>query len=272
MTRADRISLLLSDVDGTLLDGSKRLTARTVAAVRALRDSGIAFAITSARPPRGLAWIIDALGLDTPTAGFNGALYVDSALNILRKRSLPAEVAGNAAEILRGHGLDVWVFRDHDWLVPNLEGQYVAHESRTVRFSPIGVADTTASLAGIGKMVGVSGDFDSVETAERAAQEAIGDQATVARSQSYYLDVTHADANKGAVVGYLSEKLEIAAGEIATIGDQFNDVRMFDRSGFSIAMGNAPDAVKARSTVCTASNQDDGFARAVERLILGGGR
>lgn len=272
MTGEGKISLLLSDVDGTLVDESKNLTARTIAAVRALHEAGVHFAITSARPPRGLAGIIDDLRLKTPTAGFNGGLYVDGGLNVLRKRTLPPEVAGEAADMIRKHGLDVWVFRDRDWLVPDANGPHVAHESRTVRFSPVEVADVSADLEGIVKMVGVSDDFGRVGEAEGAAQEAFGDRATVARSQSYYLDVTHADANKGAVVRYLSESLGIPAEEIATIGDHLNDVRMFERSGFSIAMGNASDAVKAKATACTASNRDDGFARAVERFVLGGER
>ena len=272
MAGTPRISLLLSDVDGTLVDENKALTERTVAAVAALREANVLFAVTSARPPRGMRWIIDELGLEAPTAGFNGGLYVDADMTVLEERSLLPDIAAQAADTIRSHGLDVWVFRGHDWLVSDPEGAYVDHEARTVRFGPMVVGDVTADLSGIAKMVGVSDDFRRVEEAERAAAKAFGDRTTVARSQAYYLDVTHADANKGAVVDYLSSALGIPAQEIATIGDQFNDVRMFKRSGFSIAMGNAPDAVKAEASVSTASNRDDGFAEAVERFVLGAER
>ena len=96
----------------------------------------------------------------------------------------------------------------------------------------------------------------------------IGERATAARSQPYYLDVTHHDANKGFVADYLSRTLGIPRAEIATIGDQPNDVLMFRRSGFSIAMGNASDEVKRQASAVTKSYDEEGFALAVERFIL----
>ena len=92
------------------------------------------------------------------------------------------------------------------------------------------------------------------------------------RSQPYYLDVTNKDANKGAVVEYLSRHLGVPAQEIATIGDQPNDVLMFKRSGFSIAMGNASDEVKAQAAAVTDSYNNEGFAKAMESFILGSAR
>ncbi|MBV8961602.1 MAG: HAD hydrolase family protein, partial [Hyphomicrobiales bacterium] len=96
-----------------------------------------------------------------------------------------------------------------------------------------------------------------------------GTQASAKRSQPYYLDVTHPRANKGAVVDELVKTLGVPANEIATIGDMPNDVLMFERSGFSIAMGNAGDEVKSRASAVTDSYNDEGFAKAVERHILG---
>ncbi|MBO0712532.1 MAG: HAD hydrolase family protein, partial [Acetobacteraceae bacterium] len=95
-----------------------------------------------------------------------------------------------------------------------------------------------------------------------------GQRATANRSQPYYLDVTHRDANKGVVVAYLSAHLAVPAEEIATIGDQPNDVLMFKRSGLSIAMGNASDQVKSQAKVTTDSYNDEGFAKAIERFVL----
>jgi hydroxymethylpyrimidine pyrophosphatase-like HAD family hydrolase len=108
-----------------------------------------------------------------------------------------------------------------------------------------------------------------VQRCEADAQAEFGDRATATRSQPYYLDVTNRDANKGAVVEFLSSYLHVPAAEIATIGDQPNDVLMFKRSGFSIAMGNASDQVKAQASAVTDSHNDEGFAKAMERFILG---
>src|SRR6266550_1696019 len=90
----------------------------------------------------------------------------------------------------------------------------------------------------------------------------------VAREQPYYLDVTHPHANEGGVVLAMSKLLNISAEEIATIGDMPNDVLMFEKSGVSIAMGNASAEVQAAATYVTATNEQEGFARAIEEVVL----
>jgi hydroxymethylpyrimidine pyrophosphatase-like HAD family hydrolase len=70
------------------------------------------------------------------------------------------------------------------------------------------------------------------------------------------------------VARYLSSKHQIPPEEIATIGDMPNDVLMFAHSGLSIAMGNTSHAVQRAARRVTTTNQDEGFANAVERFIL----
>ena len=120
------------------------------------------------------------------------------------------------------------------------------------------------------KIVGVSDDLDRVAACEKLAQSELGGKASAARSQPYYLDVTHPQANKGTVVANLSRFLDIPPDQIATIGDMPNDVLMFKKSGFSIAMGNASDEVKAQASAVTDSNEDEGFANAVRKFVLRG--
>jgi Cof subfamily protein (haloacid dehalogenase superfamily) len=264
-----KISLVLADVDGTLVTEKKVLTDRAREAVRRLREAGIRFAITSGRPPLGMAMLLDALRLDTPTAGFNGGLFIAPDSTILEQKTLPADIAARSIELIRGHGLDAWVYRGNDWLISNADAPHVIREAFTVKFAPKVVADVGADLEDVAKVVGVSDDLERVQRCEADARAAFGSRATANRSQPYYLDVTNKDANKGAVVDYLSRYLALPAAEIATIGDQPTDVPMFKRSGFSIAMGNAPPEVKAQAGAVTDSCNDEGFARAMERFILG---
>jgi Cof subfamily protein (haloacid dehalogenase superfamily) len=264
-----KISLVLADVDGTLVTEQKVLTERAQAAVRGLGQAGIRFAITSGRPPMGMAMILDTLKLDTPIAGFNGGLFVKPDLSILKQQTLPTNVAGRALELIRDHGLDVWVYRGNDWLITRVDAPHVAREAWTVKFQPKVVTNVAEKPDQVSKIVGVSDDLEKVRRCEADAQAAFGDRATATRSQPYYLDVTNRDANKGAVVEFLSSYLQVPAGEIATIGDQPNDVLMFKRSGFSIAMGNASDQVKAQASAVTESCNDEGFAKAMERFVLG---
>jgi hypothetical protein len=264
-----KISLVLADVDGTLVNEQKVLTKRAQAAVQHLGEAGIRFAITSGRPPRGMAMLLDELRLDTPIAGFNGGLFVTPQLTIIEQRTLPNDIAAQAIELIRSCGLDVWIYRSNDWLISNADAPHVAREARTVQFKPTIVANVGEDLTQIAKIVGVSDDYEKVQHCEADAQAAFGQHATANRSQPYYLDITHKDANKGAVVEFLSRHLEVPAAEIATIGDQPNDVLMFKRSCFSIAMGNASDQVKEQASVTTDSYNDEGFAKAMERFVLG---
>jgi Cof subfamily protein (haloacid dehalogenase superfamily) len=263
-----KISLVLADVDGTLVTDQKILTERAQNAVRLLKQAGIRFAITSGRPPRGMAMLIDPLKLETPIAGFNGGMFVDRTLAIVAQKTLPVEVAQEAVDLLRAHELDVWVYRGIDWLISRADAPHVAREAWTVKFEPRLVADVSQALDQVAKIVGVSDDLAKVKRCESAAQGKFAGRATAARSQPYYLDITSRDANKGAVVDFLSGQFGVPAEEIATIGDQANDILMFERSGFSIAMGNASDDVKARASATTESYNDDGFAKAMERFVL----
>jgi Cof subfamily protein (haloacid dehalogenase superfamily) len=263
------VKLVLADVDGTLVTQDKVLTDRAVDAVRKLHDAGVTFAITSGRPPRGMAMLIEPLDLRTPIAAFNGGLIVDRDMKTIEQRVLPEDLVQPVAEMIGSAKLDVWVYRGADWYVPDKDGPHVAREAWTVKFQPKVVAGLDDSLDGVAKIVGISDDLDKVQQCEADAQAAFGQRATATRSQPYYLDVTHKDANKGAVVDYLSRHMNIPTEEIATLGDQPNDVLMFKRSGFSIAMGNASDQVKAQASATTDSYNDEGFAKAVERFILG---
>jgi Cof subfamily protein (haloacid dehalogenase superfamily) len=269
MATKHKISLVLADVDGTLVTEQKILTPRAQNAVKALRKGGIRFAITSGRPPRGMAMLFDPLDLDTPIAGFNGGLFVQRDLTILEQKTVPVDVARQAIDVIREHGLDAWVYRGNDWLITKADAPHVAREAWTVQFEPKIVVDVAEKLNEVAKIVGVSDDYDKVERCEADARATFGERATAARSQPYYLDITNKDANKGAVVEYLSRHMKVPAAEIATIGDQPNDVLMFQRSGFSIAMGNASDEVKSQADVTTDSYNDEGFAKAMESFILG---
>lgn len=263
------IRLVLADVDGTLVTEDKVLTEAAKAAARDLHQAGIALAITSGRPPRGMHMLFEPLALRHATAGFNGGVFVKPDFSVISSHTLDPATARQAMELMLGQGLDVWIYSAETWWVRDRDAPHVAREAWTVKFDADVVASfTEAHLAHAVKLVGVSDDPDLVAACEKAAQRALGAKASAERSQPYYLDVTHTQANKGTVVTTLSRLLDIPADRIATIGDMPNDVAMFRASGFSIAMGNASDAVKADADAVTASNENEGFAEAVRRFVL----
>lgn len=261
------IRLLLADVDGTLLTPDKVLTDRAAEAVRRLGEAGVLFAVTSGRPPRGMAMLVEPLALTTPLAAFNGGLLVNPDMSVIESRTIPDEVVGPAIALLESRGLDVWLYRGADWLVRDPEGPHVDRESRTVEFPPT-VVDSYDGVRDVAKIVGVSDDTDVVAATSAAAHETFGDRVSAARSQPYYLDITNLRANKGEVVTFLAERFGIPHEEIATIGDMPNDVLMFADSGLGIAMGHASIDVQRSARRITAANTDEGFAKAVEAYVL----
>ena len=268
MSRHD-IRLLLADVDGSLVTEDKVLTEAAKGAVRALDRAGVAFAITSGRPPRGMAMLIEPLALRTPIAGFNGGVLINPDLSVIESHTLDPAAAKQAVTLILDQGLDAWVYTETEWLIRDKAAPHVARETWTVKFDAQVVASfTDAHLADAVKIVGVSDDPGLVAACEAAVKDMLGERASAARSQPYYLDVTHPQANKGAVVAALSKRLNIPPAQIATIGDMPNDMLMFRESGFSIAMGNAGDEVKARASAVTDSNDKKGFANAVRTFIL----
>ena len=268
-TGASGIKLVIADVDGTLVTHDKVLTKRAAESVFRMRDAGIQFAVTSGRPPRGMAMLVDPLKLVSPIAGFNGGVVTQPDLTtVLRQNLLPKSTVEKVIRVILDHGLDVWVYTDLAWYVRDVKAPHVAREQWTVKFEPVVVPGFDGVLDSVAKVVGVSDDLELVAKCEKDVQAACGDTASAARSQPYYLDVTHPKANKGDVVLVMSELLKVRPEEIATIGDMPNDVLMFLKSGVSIAMGNASAEVQKSATYVTTSCENEGFANAMEQFVL----
>lgn len=264
------IRLLVSDVDGTLVRPDKQISAATLAAIQGLRDAGVAFTLVSSRPPRGMQTLVRMLGLTTPTAAFNGGAIVDPSGRVIESHPLTASNARVALDLFSGAPVETWVFADDQWLLRDPHGPYVPLERHTLGFDGTQVDSFEPYLDRIGKIVAASADAAGLVRLEETLNPRIAPDARASRSQVYYLDVNHARANKGDAVEALARHLGIPLTATAVIGDGDNDVPMFERAGFSIAMGQASAQVRAQATVTTASNADDGLAAAVQRFILPG--
>jgi Cof subfamily protein (haloacid dehalogenase superfamily) len=216
-----------------------------------------------------MSMLIEPLALQGAIAGFNGGVFVNPDLTVIESHTLDPAIAQQTLKLMLDQGLDAWVYTEDEWLIRDKEAPHVARETWTVKFDAKAVASfTDVHLAHAVKIVGISDDLALVAACEKAVQNTLGEKASAARSQPYYLDVTHPLANKGTVVTTLSKLLNIPPAQIATIGDMPNDVLMFRKSGFSIAMGNSSDEVKAQASAVTDSNENEGFAKAVRKFVL----
>ena len=243
---ASDVRLVVADVDGTLVTPDKILTPRARAVVRTIIEAGIAFTITSGRPPLGMKTLIEELQLQDPITAFNGGLVVRPDLSVIREHLVPSEAAQAVIDMLTKRKLDVWVYGDKEWYVRSRHGPHVDREEWTVKFPPTVVSTYEGLLDRVVKIVGVSDDHEVMARCVTEVQRQFGQHVSAALSQPYYLDVTHPKANKGEVISALSALLAIPSAQIATIGDMPNDVLMFQRSGLSIAMGNASATCSAQ--------------------------
>ena len=261
------IALVVSDVDGTLLTKDKTLTDGAKAAVRRLHDAGIGFTITSSRPTIGMRFLIEPLAITLPVGAFNGSCIVDPQLKPIEQHLIPAPAAQRGLDVLNEFGVDVWLFTSDLWLTRRGDGDYVPLERRAIRAEPTIVEDFAPYLQVACKIVGSTADAALLQRCEAAMQQALETQATAVRSQSYYLDITPPGCDKGTFVEMIAKRLAISGNAVATIGDMQNDLAMFKKSGLSIAMGNATDDVKRLATKVTTSNEDEGFAGAVDMIL-----
>ena len=262
-----RIALVVSDVDGTLLTKDKTLTDGARGAVRRLHDAGIGFTITSSRPIIGMRFLIEPLAITLPVGAFNGSCIVDPQLKPIELHLIPASAAQRSLDVLDEFGVDIWLFTKELWLTRRPDGEYVPHEKRAIRADPTIVEDFAPYLQIACKIVGSSSDAALLQRCEIAMQQALGAEATAVRSQSYYLDVTPPGCDKGTFVQAVAKRLDISTDAVATIGDMQNDLAMFKKSGLSIAMGNATDDVKRRATHVTTTNENEGFAGAIDTIL-----
>jgi len=262
-----RIALVVSDVDGTLLTRDKLLTDRARATVARLHQAGIGFTITSSRPTIGMHFLIAPLQITLPIGPFNGSSIVDPTMKPIEQHVLPAAATRRSLEMLSDFGIDIWLFTNEHWFARNGDGEYVPREKHAIKADPTMIDDFTPYVEKACKVVGSTSDPELLIRCEQVMQHELGAQATAVRSQTYYLDITPPGHDKGTFVQAMAKRLGIPLDAVATIGDMQNDVAMFKTSGLSFAMGNATDDVKQHAKRTTASNEEDGFALAMETIL-----
>lgn len=262
-----KIRLLVSDIDGTLVRDDKTLSDANHAAIRALVTDGVAVTLISARPPSGMLWLAEELGLTGPMGGFNGGTVFDRDGTIRFAHRLDAVDAGAMLRLIDRPGITRWVSADGTWFTTDLDDRHLARERLASWLEPVMRTDFAELGGRIDKIVAVTDDSELLGKLEAEARAAIGLRATIARSQPYYLDITHRLANKGDGIAALAKSAGFNLAQVAALGDMPNDLPMFARAGLSVAMGQAPAEVQAAADATAATNEQDGVADAIMRFV-----
>lgn len=267
---SDPIRLIISDIDGTLVRQDKSLSDGVISAVGRARTVGIAVSLISARPPSGMLWIAKRLELTGVLGAFNGGTIVRPDGTIVSADQIEPECAARALALLDHPAVTPWLFAGGLWYAFTTDDVYVPRERRAANIEPIIRDNFAGLLAHPDKIVGVSHDHTLLARLDVQIAAALGQAATVGRSQPYYLDITAPRANKGDGVAALAAAIGVPLANVAVLGDERNDLPMFGRAGLSIAMGQGPDTVRSAADRVTLSNEEDGVAHAIDKIILSG--
>lgn len=269
------IQLVVSDIDGTILDDHQRIGERLVAAAKALDSRGISFVLASARAPMGMAGIAEELGLSHhPLAAYNGALILTEAhsetADVLASHCLPKEEVLAFLQELKAnwpqlspqlYSYDQWYAQVHD--------EWTIEEERitSLKAQVTDLIDLVEAGKEVHKIL-VIGQAETVQTMMAAAKQMTFPTLTFGLSKPNYLEVTHHVVSKEHALKELAAYFHIPLSDTLAIGDNFNDLPMIRLAGCGVAMKNAPEEVRQQAPHVTETNENDGVAIALERFVL----
>ena len=262
--------LLALDLDGTLVEPRRPVRAAVLAAVKRARTAGVTITIVTGRMVVGAKPFADLLELDGPMICYQGAVIADARTGRFeRETPLPNAVALRSYEVAKAHGYHVQFYRDDRFYVEE-NNSYAQLYARTSGTEPVVVASLPAAFAG-GDSTKVNIVTEAVRTPAALAlmQAAVGAEAYVTRSNPEFVEMLSPKVNKGVALHEVARLLGVPFDRVAAIGDSYNDLPLLRAAAFGIAMGSAPDELKAEAHAIVADVQHDGVAEAIERYVLG---
>ncbi len=261
------IRLVAIDVDGTLLNVQHEITPGTAAAIERARGAGVEVVLTTSRPPRALWPVLRALGLTEPAVfvasqgALTGSYSAEGELRVLDRQPMPVDLAQRVASAGDVVGMSVNWFAAERWLVPRVD-DLIREESAIVGCAPE-VADLSAEREGPDKILLLAGPAGR----DIAGAVTIPEGLVAMASTPTHLEVTRAGVDKGAALRRICTMWGIAPGDVVAIGDGRNDLGMLAFAGFAVAPANAHPEVLAAADLITSSNDEDGVAQALDRLV-----
>ncbi|MFC9775109.1 Cof-type HAD-IIB family hydrolase [Paenibacillus chitinolyticus] len=261
--------LIALDVDGTLLNDDYLLTERTRETVRRVHEQGCSIVLCTGRGPASAIPVLQELGLEGTVITHNGGATVQSpGLELIHQYAFRVSQIAPMIAYCREHKVHFDVCAPFDMYLERLtEIEQAMYKKFFV--TPHLVADVTALTVPLVKFTLYSADPAVMDTVERdwSLSRLYGDLRMI-RSGDHFIDVMHADATKGNALRSLCESLDVRPDEVLAIGNYFNDLEMISFAGLGIAMANSPAGVLEQADQITASNNEDGVAKALETHVL----
>lgn len=261
-------SIVLLDIDGTLVDSKDQVSQNTKQLLHHLEQKGIPVILSSARSPSGVEMVVRQVGLHSPIVCYGGSLLLDNQRNIIQDVGIDREAAVAFKQFAGREFPHVTVstYMYDIWLVDRLDDPNVQLVGQRNQCTPL-VGDLESAVhtvPHVHKLLCMGAPEEITRLQTRAAQAFPNLQ--FARSGTIYLEVLAKDISKGTALEQLQTYYQVDPSRVVAMGDYFVDVEMLRRAGLGIAMGNAPDAVKAAADQVTASCDEEGVYIALRHL------
>lgn len=268
-----KYKLLVLDVDGTLLNDAKEISKRTLASLLKVQQMGIRVALASGRPTYGLMPLAKTLELGNYGGfiiSYNGGQIINAQNGeILFERRINPEMLPYLEKKARKNNFAIFTYHDDTILTDSFDNEHVHAEANLNNLKIIQEEEfSTAIDFAPCKCILVSNDEEALKDLEEHWKKRLDGTLDVFCSEPYFLEVVPCGIDKANTLGVLLSYLNIAREEVIAIGDGVCDVNMLQVAGLGIAMGHAQDSVKVCADYVTASNEEDGVAQSVEKLIL----
>lgn len=266
------IKLVAIDLDGTLLNAHHQITPHVKEAIQYAINKGVYVVLATGRPFSGIQPYLEELGLNRKEQfciSNNGSVIHDGLTGEhLVEFPLSFDDYLAIEQLSRDINISMHALADNKIFTANDNiNRYTVHESyitnTPLMFKPVEQMDRNLRF----NKIMLCGEAELLNIAESKIPTEFFKKYTMLRSAPFFLECLHHEANKGTAVNALANKLNITAEQIMCIGDQNNDLPMFNYAKHKIAMGNAIDAVKQAATFVTKSNNDDGVAFAIQTFI-----
>ena len=268
-----KYKLLVLDVDGTLLNDEREISKRTLAALLKVQQMGVRIVLASGRPTYGLMPLAKTLELGNYEGfvlSYNGCQIIKAQNGeILFERRINPEMLPYLEKKARKNGFAIFTYHDDTLITDSPDNEYIKNEAllnnlKIIREDEFSTAIDFAPC----KCMLVSDKEKALIGLEQHWEKRLAGTLDAFRSEPYFLEVVPCGVNKANTLGALLEHLGVTREEVIAVGDGVCDVTMLQLAGMGVAMGHSQDSVKVCADYVTASNEEDGVALAVEKLIL----
>ena len=268
-----KYKLIAVDLDGTLVRSDQSISQRTMDTLIRVQEMGVKVAVASGRPTFGTAHVADALQLEKfggYVMSYNGGeIYEWKTKTRLHAQTLDEDIIPYLYTYARKHGMPIMTYIGKEVISEVADNEYIQYSVMRNRMTLRQVDDFVAMAqgAGIVKCI-IVGNPTLLPALETEMQETLKGKACVFRSEPFFLEIVPMGIDKAKGLSILLDKTGMKPSELIAFGDGYNDTPMLQFAGMGVAMGNAAEEIKKAADFITKSNDDDGIAFALEKLIL----